>query len=91
MLLDRMNKIQIRFLRQRSNPTLETSIHAVRKISENSGIVVVQKWYFVGMSSSWNFPARASPSCEESEPSQAELGHFNFRAETELTILTICQ
>ena len=23
-------------------------------------------------------------------PSQAELRHFNFRAETELTILTIC-
>ena len=37
------------------------------------------------MSSSWNFPARASPSCEDSEPSRAELGHFNFRAETELT------
>ena len=44
----------------------------------------------VEMSSSWNFPARASPSCEASEPSQAELGYFNFRAETELTILTIC-
>ena len=42
------------------------------------------------MSSSWNFPARASPSCEDSEPSRAELGHLNFRAETELTILTIC-
>ena len=42
------------------------------------------------MSSSWNFTARASPSCEDSEPSRAELGHFNFRAETELTILTIC-
>ena len=47
MLLDPVNKIRIRFLRQRSDPTLETSIHAVRKISENSGIVVVQKWYFV--------------------------------------------
>jgi hypothetical protein len=23
-------------------------------------------------------------------PSRAELGHFNFRAETEVTILTIC-
>ena len=42
------------------------------------------------MSLSWNFLARASPSCEGSELSQAELGHFNFRAETELTILTIC-
>ena len=42
--------------------------------------------YNLVMSSSWNFPARASPSCEGSEPSQAELGHFNFRAETELTI-----
>ena len=40
------------------------------------------------MGSSWNFPARASPSCEYSEPSRA--GHFNFRAENELTILTIC-
>ena len=42
------------------------------------------------MSPSWNFPARAEPSYEGSELSQAELGHFNFRAETELTILTIC-
>ena len=33
------------------------------------------------MSSSWNFPARASPSYEGF---QTELGHFNFRAETEL-------
>ena len=41
--------------------------------------------YLLEMSSSWNFPARASPSCEDSEPSQAELGHFNFQAETELT------
>ena len=36
------------------------------------------------MGSSWIFPARASPSYEGSEPSQAELGHFDFRAETEL-------
>ena len=42
------------------------------------------------MGSSWNFLAQASPSCEVSEPSRAELGHSNFRAETELTILTIC-
>ena len=42
------------------------------------------------MGSSWNFPARASPSCEVSEPSRAKLGHFNFRAETKLTIPTIC-
>ena len=42
------------------------------------------------MGSSWNFPARASPSYEGSKPSRAELGHFNFRAETELTIHTIC-
>ena len=34
------------------------------------------------MSPSWNFPARA-------ELSQAELGHFNFGVETELTILTM--
>jgi hypothetical protein len=33
----------------------------------------------------WNFPARASSSHEGSEPIRAELGHFNFRAETELT------
>ena len=42
------------------------------------------------MSSSWNFPARASPSYEGSEPSRAELEPFNFRAETELTFPTIC-
>ena len=36
------------------------------------------------MSPSRKFPARAEPSYEGSEPSQAELGHFNFRAETEL-------
>ena len=41
------------------------------------------------MSSSWNFPAQGSPSYEGSEPSRAELGHFNFRAETELTIYTL--
>ena len=40
------------------------------------------------MSPSRNFPARAEPSCEGSEPSRAELGHFNFRAETELTSST---
>ena len=38
----------------------------------------------VVMSFSWNFPARAEPSYEGSKPSQAELGHFNFQAETEL-------
>ena len=37
------------------------------------------------MSLSRNFPARAEPSYEGSEPSRAKLGHFNFRAETELT------
>ena len=37
------------------------------------------------MSPSWNFPARAEPSYEGSEPSRVELGHFNFRAESELT------
>ena len=36
------------------------------------------------MSPSRKFPARAEPGYEGSEPSQAELGHFNFRAETEL-------
>jgi hypothetical protein len=39
----------------------------------------------VEISSSWNFLAQASQSYEGSEPRQAELGHFNFRAETELT------
>ena len=37
------------------------------------------------MNSSCKFRARASPSYESSEPSQAELEHFNFRAETELS------
>ena len=45
-----------------------------------------QNKYLVVMSSSWNFPAPAVPSYEGSEPSRVELGHFNFRAETELTI-----
>jgi hypothetical protein len=36
------------------------------------------------MSPSRKFPARAEPSYEGSEPSRAKLGHFNFRAETEL-------
>ena len=47
-------------------------------------------YYTLEISSSWNFLARVEPSYEGSEPSRAELGHFNFRAETELTILTIC-
>ena len=42
------------------------------------------------MSPSWNFPTRAKPSYEGSKPSRAELGHFDFRAETELTIPTKC-
>ena len=42
------------------------------------------------MSLSWNFPARASPNYEGSEPSRAELGHINFRADTELTLPKIC-
>ena len=46
--------------------------------------------YLLEMGSSWNFPARASPSCESSEPIQAELGHFNFRAEIEITYLNLC-
>ena len=40
--------------------------------------------WVVVMSPSWNFLARAEPSYKVSEPSRAELGHFNFRAETEL-------
>ena len=35
------------------------------------------------------FPARASPSYEGSEPSRAELGHFDFRAENELDFFLI--
>ena len=42
-------------------------------------------WLLV-MSSSWNFLSWAEPSWKGSELSQAKLGHFNFRAETELTI-----
>ncbi len=38
------------------------------------------------MSPSRIFPARASPSYEESKPSQAELEPFNFRAGSELEI-----
>ena len=37
------------------------------------------------MSSSCNLPIWAKPSWKGSESSQAELGHFNFWAETELT------
>jgi hypothetical protein len=40
---------------------------------------------YLVMSPSWNFPARAEPSYKDSEPSRAELGLFNFRAESELT------
>ena len=40
--------------------------------------------YFVVMSPNCNFPAQAEPSYEDSEPSRAELVHFNFRAETEV-------
>ena len=54
------------------------------------GQLVSKCAYGVVMGSSWNFLARASPSCEVSELSRAELGHFDFRAEIELTILTIC-
>ena len=40
----------------------------------------------VEMSWSWSFPAQESPSYEGYKPSQAGA----FRAETKLTILTIC-
>ena len=46
--------------------------------------------YLLEMSLSCNFPAQAELSYEGSELRGAELGHFNFRAETELTIPTIC-
>ena len=52
---------------------------------ESSAVVISDepKLEFSGSSRAelWGFGA---------EPSQAELGHFNFRAETELTIPTIC-
>ena len=38
----------------------------------------------VVMSLSWNFPSWAEPSYKVAKPSRA--GHFNFRAETELSI-----
>ena len=44
----------------------------------------IEEHIVLEMRSSWNFPAQASPSYEGSELSQAELGNFNFRAETEL-------
>ena len=43
--------------------------------------------YLIVMSSSWNSPSLAEPSWKGSEPSQAELGYFHIRAETELTII----
>ena len=61
-----------------------------RKEGEDNILDTIQDFlYELGMkplvmSSSWNFSAQASPSCEDSEPSWAELGHFNFWAETEL-------
>ena len=42
--------------------------------------------YIILMSTSWNFLSWADPSWKGSEPSRVELGHFNFWAETELTI-----
>ena len=45
--------------------------------------------YLLVMGPSRNFPARAEPSYEGSEPSQAELGHFNFRAETKLKLFQV--
>ena len=45
--------------------------------------------YILEMGSSWNFTAWASSSYEGSEPSRAELGHFNFRAEIELIYLNL--
>ena len=41
------------------------------------------------MSPSRKFPARAEPSYEGSEQSQAKQGHFKFRAETELDFFDI--
>jgi hypothetical protein len=42
--------------------------------------------YVLVISLSWKIPAQAE--LENSSSSRAELGHFNFRAETELTICT---
>ena len=52
---------------------------AILMLSGNGVLIFVQVSRLLEMSSSWNFPARASPSYESSEP-----GHFNFRAESEL-------
>ena len=41
------------------------------------------------MSPSRKFPARAEPSYEGSEQSQAKQGHFKFRAETEVDFFDI--
>ena len=80
-----------------AKPEIQSSDHLIhgqqfyQETSNFCGRSEVKIWarYTVEMSWSWNFPARASPSYEVSELSRAELGHFNFRAETELTILTI--
>ena len=55
----------------------------------NDGALKLRNPYLLVMSPSWNFPARAEPNYEGSEPSRAELGHFNFRAETELGFFDI--
>ena len=54
------------------------------------GKVVSIRWRSISlvMSSSWIFRLERARAVKY--PSQAELGHFNFRAETELTIPTIC-
>ena len=57
---------------------------ALKGLRAESFVLSDNSMEFLVMGSSWNFPARGSPSYESSEPSQAELGHFNFRAETEL-------
>ena len=52
----------------------------------------MQKYFLLKiavMNSSWNFPSWAEPSYKGTEPRQAKLGHFNFRAETDLSIFLI--
>ena len=73
----------------RGNPNVDFK-HDWKMVTVLVGKTKKFKGKSLEMSSSWNFPAQASPSCEVSAPSRAELGHFNFRAETELTILTTC-
>ena len=54
-------------------------IHFTKKLSgfmKSISLTAEKNKNLVEMSSSWNFPARASPSCEDSEPSRARALQF---------------